>query len=137
MKAFIFALALLSMGAGVNAWANGPTVKLDEPLNQMPQKQQEQISLDRQTLKTVQKELTSRGYSTGKIDGVYGPRTERALLKFQAAQGLALTGQINQETIDALEIPDQTKGIGPRPVKKIQAQEESKDSGSQTHQTTD
>lgn len=137
MKAFILALALLAMGAGINAWANGPTVKLDEPLNQMPQKQQEQISLDRQTLKTVQKELTSRGYSTGQIDGIYGPRTERALLKFQAAQGLALTGQLNQETMDALNIPEETKGLGSRPVKKIQAQEESKDSGSQTHQTTD
>ncbi len=50
----------------------------------------------------VQHELTERGYDPGPVDGVYGPKTERAIRAFQAASGLPEDGMISQELLEAL-----------------------------------
>jgi hypothetical protein len=52
----------------------------------------------------VQVQLKQLGYYGGDIDGQIGPGTQKAIAKFQAAQGLAVTGQINQATLKALGI---------------------------------
>lgn len=52
----------------------------------------------------VQVQLKKLGYYGGDIDGQLGPASQKAIAKFQAAQGLAVTGQINQATLKALGI---------------------------------
>lgn len=55
-----------------------------------------------QVIANVQAELERRGYDTGGVDGTYGPTTRRALLRYQSDNGLPVTGEIDQETLDAL-----------------------------------
>lgn len=50
----------------------------------------------------VQQVLQIAGLSPGPIDGVYGPRTQNAVMAFQAARGLAIDGIIGPDTTRAL-----------------------------------
>ncbi len=52
----------------------------------------------------VQVQLKQLGYYGGEIDGQIGPGTQKAIAKFQQAQDLPVTGQINQATLQALGI---------------------------------
>jgi len=55
-------------------------------------------------VKTVQEALASRGYFPGRIDEVYGPQTESAVIKFQADHGLVPDGEVGELTFAALGI---------------------------------
>ena len=55
----------------------------------------------------LQRRLAQAGYSPGAIDGVFGPRTEHAVRRYQAAHGLPVTGVAGARTIARLH---------PRPV---------------------
>lgn len=55
-------------------------------------------------IKQVQQKLTDRGYDVGPIDGLLGPRTSKALHKFQGANNLTTTGRVNLATLDQLGI---------------------------------
>ena len=46
----------------------------------------------------AQKILEAVDYYSGKIDGIYGPETAQAVLRFQQANDLELTGVIDEET---------------------------------------
>jgi hypothetical protein len=50
----------------------------------------------------VQNELQRLGYFYDSIDGVLGPRTQQALIRFQHDHGLPATGTVDQETVGAL-----------------------------------
>ena len=50
----------------------------------------------------AQKELTQLGYYRGRVDGLIGPQTERAIRRFQSAEKLPVTGQIDDPTLKAL-----------------------------------
>ena len=56
-----------------------------------------------QVIAMVQARLQQRGFYNSAVDGTYGPRTQQAILDFQAAEGLPMTGEIDQETLNALE----------------------------------
>ncbi|WP_316862858.1 TerB N-terminal domain-containing protein [uncultured Cohaesibacter sp.] len=51
----------------------------------------------------VQTFLASEGYEPGPIDGLYGTRTRRALLDFQRANGLEVTGKADNSTLQAID----------------------------------
>lgn len=53
-------------------------------------------------IQNVQEELNTRGYVAGAPDGVMSPTTNYALIEFQKDRGLSATGEINQDTLDAL-----------------------------------
>ena len=40
----------------------------------------------------LQRLLTAAGYDVGKADGVFGPKTDAALMKWQTSHGLEPTG---------------------------------------------
>lgn len=61
-----------------------------------------QPRLGRDDIRQVQRALNEAGYDAGRVDGRWGPATERALHDFQAAKGLEPTGQLNDKTILAL-----------------------------------
>jgi peptidoglycan hydrolase-like protein with peptidoglycan-binding domain len=53
-------------------------------------------------VRSLQQRLTSAGFDAGVIDGIFGPRTERAVEAFQADAGLPVSGLVDQRTWDAL-----------------------------------
>jgi hypothetical protein len=50
----------------------------------------------------AQTRLQALGYSVGNADGILGPRTRAALLKYQRAKGLAESGKLDPATLQAL-----------------------------------
>ena len=56
----------------------------------------------------VQRQLTSRGYYQGRIDGSYGRRTAFALRAFQFGSGLPPIGHLDTSTLNALGISNET-----------------------------
>lgn len=50
----------------------------------------------------LQKKLTSKGFSTGGIDGIFGPATEKAVRAFQKSRGLYSDGIVGSATRKAL-----------------------------------
>ena len=50
----------------------------------------------------MQERLIQLGYMTGKADGFFGPKTEKAVLAFQAANGLKADGYAGELTLDKL-----------------------------------
>lgn len=61
-----------------------------------------QPRLSRDDVRQIQRALNEAGYNAGRVDGRWGPATERALHDFQVAKGLEPTGQLNDKTILAL-----------------------------------
>ena len=60
-------------------------------------------------VKTLQEKLNQLGYNVGSVDGVFGPRTEIAVRKFQADKGLDMDGVVGNQTWQALfgtSVPD-------------------------------
>ena len=51
----------------------------------------------------LQQRLQAHGFNIGKIDSVFGPRTETAVIAFQQAKGLDVSGLVDRETWKALE----------------------------------
>jgi len=54
-------------------------------------------------VKRLQEDLKKAGYDPGKIDGVYGPDTERAVKKLQEDNGLKVDGKAGPDTKAKLE----------------------------------
>ena len=54
------------------------------------------------TIGMFQKRLSELGLYDGPWDGVYGPMTKHAAARFQAANGLAVNGDANPETLAKL-----------------------------------
>jgi peptidoglycan hydrolase-like protein with peptidoglycan-binding domain len=54
----------------------------------------------------VQRQLTSRGYYPGRIDGRYGRRTAFAVRAFQSSIGIPPTGRLDVATMGALGLSD-------------------------------
>lgn len=50
----------------------------------------------------IQQRLRQHGYYNGRIDGIWGPGTERALAQFQRSRGLEPNGQLTPTTASAL-----------------------------------
>lgn len=55
-----------------------------------------------QLVKTLQQKLSELGYNVGPIDGVFGPRTETAVIKFQTDRGIDIDGVVGDQTWNVL-----------------------------------
>ena len=53
-------------------------------------------------VKLLQEALNQLGYSVGTADGNYGPATQQAVEKFQAANNLGVDGVVGEQTLAAL-----------------------------------
>jgi hypothetical protein len=53
-------------------------------------------------VKRLQRALAQLGYSTGTVDGSYGPKTVAAVESFQQAEGLTKDGVVGPKTLAAL-----------------------------------
>jgi peptidoglycan hydrolase-like protein with peptidoglycan-binding domain len=54
-------------------------------------------------VKVLQRALARLGYSSGAVDGDYGPATQTALKRFQTASGQAADGVLGPKTLAALK----------------------------------
>ena len=57
-------------------------------------------------IRSAQEALERNGFKVGPIDGMLGPRTQSALREFQQQRGLTLSGQLDNETLKALDVAD-------------------------------
>jgi peptidoglycan hydrolase-like protein with peptidoglycan-binding domain len=55
-------------------------------------------------VRSAQQALKQKGFDAGAADGKIGPTTESALRNFQQAQGLPLSGNLDQQTLAALGV---------------------------------
>jgi peptidoglycan hydrolase-like protein with peptidoglycan-binding domain len=62
------------------------------------------LNLSSDEIREVQLVLIRRGFLDGEADGVIGPRTREALIKFQRERGLSGSGNIDTRTIDTLDL---------------------------------
>ncbi len=53
----------------------------------------------------VQSDLAREGYYRGVIDGVYGPQTRMAIMRYQSNHGLRATGGLTPPTLQSLRLP--------------------------------
>ncbi|MEY2491759.1 MAG: hypothetical protein QOH24_710 [Verrucomicrobiota bacterium] len=60
------------------------------------------------TVAGAQKQLARQGYYRGEIDGIFGPETRRAIMRYQSNHGLRVTGDLSTDTLQALEL----RGLG-------------------------
>jgi len=55
-------------------------------------------------VRTIQRNLKTRGFNPGPIDGSWGPRTIQAMQQFQKSKGLKISKSINQQTASSLNV---------------------------------
>lgn len=55
-------------------------------------------------VRSAQEALKQNGFDAGPSDGRWGPSTENAVKNFQQAQGLPQSGELDQKTLDALDV---------------------------------
>ena len=59
---------------------------------------------DSDQIREAQSQLKARGYHSGSVDGMMGPQTVSALRRYQSANGLTITGKVDQETLKSLGV---------------------------------
>ncbi|MFD0917214.1 peptidoglycan-binding protein [Pseudahrensia aquimaris] len=55
-------------------------------------------------IKKTQISLNERGFKVGEPDGLIGPKTKRAIMEFQRAAGLPITGKVDRPLVAALGV---------------------------------
>ena len=80
-------------------------------------------------VRSLQRHLDGAGYAPGPIDGLFGPRTQHAVERFQSAHGLRVDGIAGPVTLAALRTPSSVLypgagylGGGAREVRGLQRQ---------------
>ena len=58
----------------------------------------------RDLVRQAQERLQASGFNPGTIDGSMGPQTRQALLWFQNTKGILATGDLDEKTLNALEV---------------------------------
>jgi hypothetical protein len=57
-------------------------------------------------VREAQQALRDLGYQPGPVDGVVGQRTKQALVKYQRAERIQVTGRLDSETMVRLDIQE-------------------------------
>jgi peptidoglycan hydrolase-like protein with peptidoglycan-binding domain len=77
-------------------------------------------NLDQSSVRQVQQKLAGEGFYKAKVDGIWGPQSQDALLEFQDRRNLQVSGRLTPETVSALGI-DQSQlkwKSGPRAMRR-------------------
>lgn len=90
--------------SGGNAAAANVNAAARRDMNGNPGDDDRMLASETGTVRSVQQALNERGFNAGQVDGQWGPNTEDALRQFQQSKGLAPTGNLDQRTLDALNI---------------------------------
>jgi peptidoglycan hydrolase-like protein with peptidoglycan-binding domain len=103
---FIAVAAMFSAAAiaGGNTSSQGASSEQHSQQSATQQQQSQSQSQNPETVKQVQEKLSAAGLDVGQPDGKIGPKTQAALKQFQEKEGLQASGQLDQETLAALQI---------------------------------
>jgi peptidoglycan hydrolase-like protein with peptidoglycan-binding domain len=71
-------------------------------------------SLSRANVRDVQRKLSDKGQYRAGVDGIWGPKSEDALIQFQTQEGLRADGQLTPQTVNALGLDMQQLSTGAR-----------------------
>ena len=63
---------------------------------------------DSDDIKKVQQTLRDKGYEPGRVDGVMGSQTRRALGQYQEAQGISVTNRFDARTAENLGVHEES-----------------------------
>ncbi len=63
-----------------------------------------------QTIRDAQEKLAAQGYDPGPADGKLGPKTQQQIMKFQQDHQLQASGQLDDQTLAALNSPGSSTG---------------------------
>ncbi len=74
--------------------------------------QQPANAASEQLVRNVQQTLSDKDIDAGPVDGIWGPRTSSGVRRFQEAQGIQPTGQLNAQTLAALGIAEGSASAG-------------------------
>ncbi|MYM55679.1 peptidoglycan-binding domain-containing protein [Thalassovita mangrovi] len=74
------------------------------------------LRLTRNERLTLQRELTLLGFSTGGVDGVFGPKTRAAIRRFQASRNYAQTGYLTAQQVRQIHREAEQHRVKPVPV---------------------
>jgi peptidoglycan hydrolase-like protein with peptidoglycan-binding domain len=99
---FIAVAAIFS----ASAIAGGQSQSSSQGASQEPATQQQSQSQSQQNpeiVKQAQEKLSAAGHEV-QADGKMGPKTQAAVKEFQQKEGLQASGQLDQQTLAALEI---------------------------------
>jgi peptidoglycan hydrolase-like protein with peptidoglycan-binding domain len=94
------ATAVLSFPALAQQNPTPPTPAKQTQMNRGIQPQ----SLSHIAIRQIQEALNKDGFSSGHVDGVWGPDTRTALENFQKTKGMTPNGQLNNQTLAALNV---------------------------------
>jgi peptidoglycan hydrolase-like protein with peptidoglycan-binding domain len=71
-------------------------------------------------VRSVQRKLNRLGYGAGKVDGLFGPRTDGAVRSFQAERGLQVDGIVGPQTLRRLgPRTEAAKEVARRPIEPL------------------
>ena len=97
----IWSMAVIGASGGGDLGPRGgaePTPAVSGPPARDVQTQQQPF------VREAQRALRDLGYHPGPIDGTFGPQTRSALEKYQMAEKLPVTGQLDAETMERLDV---------------------------------
>lgn len=66
-------------------------------------------------MRSVQQKLQAQGFYSGSIDGLYGSQTAAAIRRYQVAEGLKVTGELNPQTLSKLGLRPRSQKSAPEP----------------------
>jgi peptidoglycan hydrolase-like protein with peptidoglycan-binding domain len=69
-------------------------------------------SLNQDSIRQVQQALQKKGFDPGPVDGLFGPKTKEAVRNFQDRYGMNASGDIDNQTLFALGIPELAGAAG-------------------------
>ena len=84
----------------------------NDPSSSYQQSASDQQTQSPEVVKQVQQKLSEKGQDVGQPDGHMGPKTQAALKEFQQQNGLQATGQIDPQTLAALDIDQSGSATG-------------------------
>ncbi|MBE0597255.1 MAG: peptidoglycan-binding protein [Desulfuromonadales bacterium] len=111
-----FAPAVMAAGYGEEGEKSrsGAQVQSEEQ-QQVGQQSGQAEQLSESQVRQIQQQLQAQGVDPGPIDGIWGPQTSQALEQFQQQEGIAASGQPDQETLQSLGVETDQEFMGVSP----------------------
>lgn len=98
-------ISISAMAEGNKAMHRNMDKNADKEYSQRfePDSQRAQMNTNKTTIKAAQRNLNNNGYNLA-VDGIVGPNTRKAIRGFQADRGIAETGKLDMNTLQALNV---------------------------------
>jgi peptidoglycan hydrolase-like protein with peptidoglycan-binding domain len=100
-----------AMGVELEKYRSTPS----PPAEGLEAQEQDFQPLNRSQVQEMQRILSQKGFDPGDVDGYIGPDTQDAIREFQRSEGLAVTGNPDEQTLRALAPPEKHEFFGLAP----------------------